>query len=282
VNTRKCERLVGGLGFGEAPRWRDGKLWLSDMETGFVHTVTPDGHIDTIVQVPGYPSGIGWLPDGTPLVVSMEQRCIFAIGSEGLILYQDLSHLVPGDCNDLVVDETGRGYVGNVGFDHKKVPFQPRPTQLVLLVDSQEPRFVGSEVLIPNGAVISPDRQTLIVAETIANRLSAFTISEDGSLVDHRIFAQLPDCLPDGICLDAEGCVWVADSATTHCVRVRPDGQVVDILDAGRPCYACMLGGESGSTLFVMTADGHDDQSKARRTASVECAEVDAPGAGWP
>ena len=278
----KPERLVGGLGFGESPRWHDGKLWLSDMQRSELLMVSLDGKIESAIPVPGTPSGIGWLPDGTLLVVSMDQKSVLSYDGSGFDVYADLTGLVGGACNELVVDGEGRAFVGNVGFDHHVLPFQPKETRLVLIPQGEDPRQVGESVLVPNGSVVTPDGSTLILAETLSNRLSSFEIDPDGSLHGRSTFAEMPGRLPDGICLDAEGCVWIADSGSTSCVRVRRGGECVEEIDAGRPCFACMLGGPEGTTLFIVTADGYDDESKARATGAVEFATVSVPAAGWP
>ena len=277
--------MIGGLGFGESPRWHGGRLWLSDMEDGKVLAVAPDGSVESSFDVAGTPSGIGWLPDGRMLVVSMARRSVLVVGDTGEdepAVHAELSAFVGGDCNELVVDGSGRAYVGNVGFDHHVLPFAPEPTRLVLVEPDGTARPVGGEILVPNGTVVTPGGETLILAETLSNRLTAFAIEPDGSLAGQRIFAELPGRLPDGICLDAEGGVWIADSASTSCVRVVEGGAIADEVDAGRPCFACMLGGESGSTLFVVTADGYDAESKSRHTGAVERVEVRVPRAGWP
>ena len=282
MSERKRERLLDGLSLPESPRWHEGRLWLSDMGDGRVIALSLDGTAETVVTVPGNPSGLGWLPDGTLLVVSMEKQCIFAIRDSALAPYADLGGQVAGDANDMVVDGQGRAYVGNVGFDHRLAAPEPRTTHLVLVEPDRSVRSVGGEVLVPNGTVITPDGETLIVAETALSKLTAFHIADDGSLEDGRTFAELPGTAPDGIGLDAEGCVWVANAAGTSFIRVREGGQVADEIDVGRCCLACILGGPDGTTLFMMTSDGFDPPTVAKATGAVETVKVGTPAAGWP
>ena len=275
--------LLGGLGFAEGPRWHDDRLWFSDMGAGHVAAVGLDGRSEVVLEVPGRPSGLGWLPDGRLLVVSMGERRVLRREPGGeLVEHADLGGLVSFDCNDMVVDGRGRAYVGNAGFDLSVRPLQVRPGEVVLVLPDGDARVVDDEVVFPNGSVVTPDGGTLIVAETFGQRLTAFTIAEDGSLSDRRPFALLEGVAPDGICLDAEGAVWVADATGSACLRVREGGDVVDRVDTGRGCFACMLGGPARRTLFVLTAEGFQGAAIRRRTAAIEVVEVDVPGAGWP
>ena len=274
--------LLSGLGFGEGPRWHDGRLWFSDMGAGAVMTVGLDGVAERVLEVPGRPSGLGWLPDGRLLVVSMQDRALLRLDDGALVTHADLSGLVSGDCNDMVVDGRGNAYVGNAGLDLREQPFRPRPAQVVLVRPDGEAKVVDDEVVFPNGSVVSPDGRTLVVAETFGARLTAFTIDDDGSLSDRRMFAALPDRTPDGICLDADGGIWVADFAGSACVRVVEGGEVTDVVDTGRGCFAAMLGGPDRRTLFLMVADAFSGDAIGRHSAAIETLEVDVPGAGWP
>jgi sugar lactone lactonase YvrE len=281
--VRERTVLLGGLGFAEGPRWHEGRLWFSDMGAGHVVAVDLDGRAEVVVEVTGRPSGLGWLPDGRMLVVSMGGRRLLRREAGGeLVEHADLGGLASFDCNDMVVDGRGRAYVGNAGFDLSVRPLQVRPAEVVLVTPQGDARVVDDEVVFPNGSVVTPDGSTLIVAETFGQRLTAFTIAEDGSLTDRRPFALLDGVAPDGICLDAEGAVWVADATGATCLRVREGGDVVDRVDTGRGCFACMLGGPERRTLFLLTAEGFQGAAIRRRTASIEQVEVDVPGAGWP
>ncbi len=275
--------LLGGLGFGEGPRWHEGRLWFSDMGAARVLTVDLDGRSEVELEVPTRPSGLGWLPDGRLLVVSMRDRRVLRREAGGeLVVHADLAGLASFDCNDMVVDGRGRAYVGNAGFDLSARPLEVRPAEVVLVTPDGEARVVDDRVVFPNGSVVTPDGSTLIVAETFGQCLTAFTIADDGSLLDRRTFAALRGTSPDGICLDAEGAVWVADANGSACLRVRQGGEVVDRVDTGRGCFACMLGGPDRRTLFLMTAEGFEGAAIRRRTAAVEVVQVEVPGAGWP
>ena len=281
---RQRRVVLDGLGFAEGPRWHDGRLWFSDMGTGWVNAVDPEGRVDAIVEVPGRPSGLGWLPGGDLLVVSMGERRLLRYDGAALHPHADLGPLVSADCNDMVVDGAGRAYVGNAGFDLRDQPLQIRPAQIVLVTPDGAARVVDDEVVFPNGTVVTPDGGTLIVGETFGRRLTAFRIEDDGSLTGRRTFAELPDAAPDGICLDADGAVWVADANGSGCLRVAEGGDIVDRVevDEGRSCFACMLGGTDRRTLFLLTAEGFSGAAIRRRTAAIEAVEVESPGAGWP
>ena len=275
--------VADGLGFAEGPRWRDGRLWFSDMGTASVMTVDEDGRTETVVSVPARPSGLGWLPDGQLLIVSMGDRRLLRLEDGVLVEHADLSALASHDCNDMVVDGRGQAYVGNAGFDLRERPLRPRPAEIVLVAPDGNAQVVDDEVVFPNGSVVTADGTTLIVAETFGNRLTAFTIAEDGTLADRRTWAELPGRAPDGICLDADGQVWVADATGRSCVRVAEGGEVTATVETGpRSCFACMLGGEDRRTLFLCTAEGYSGEAIRRRTGAIEAVEVDVPGAGWP
>jgi sugar lactone lactonase YvrE len=281
--VREAEVLLGGLGFAEGPRWHDGRLWFSDMGAARVVGVDLDGRAEVVLEVPTRPSGLGWLPDGRLLVVSMRDRRVLRLEPDGeVVVHADLADLASFDCNDMVVDGLGRAYVGNAGFDLSARPLEVRAAEVVLVTPDGEARVVDDEVVFPNGSVVTPDGSTLVVAETFGQCLTAFTIAEDGSLTDRRTFASLRGTSPDGICLDAEGAVWVADANGSACLRVREGGEVVDRVDTGRGCFACMLGGADRRTLFLMTAEGFEGAAIRRRTAAIEVVEVEVPGAGYP
>jgi sugar lactone lactonase YvrE len=276
------EVLVAGLTFPEAPRWRGGKLWFSDFYSHRVLTVDLSGRLETVVDVPQRPSGLGWRTDGTLLVVSMLDRRVLRVDGGKTHLVADLAAVATGPCNDMVVDAAGRAYVGNFGFDrHRGEP--ERPTCLARVdVDGHVTR-VAEDLHFPNGMVITPDGGTLIVAETLAHRLSAFDVAADGTLSNRRVHAELGDCFPDGICLDADGAVWVADARRNRVVRVRADGSVERTLATGQSgAYACMLGGPDRRTLFVLTNSGSGPAMAQKTDGRIEMYRVDVPGAGLP
>lgn len=277
------ELLLEGLAFAESPRWHEGRLWFSDFYTQRVQRLGPDGRRETVVQVSGQPSGLGWLPDGRLLVVSMTDRRLLCLEADGLREWADLSALAPFHCNDMVVDAEGRAYVGNFGFDYQARE-QPRATGLILVDRAGHPRVVADDLLFPNGCVITPDGATLIVAETFGQRLSAFDIAADGSLRRRRLWAQLPGSSPDGICLDAEGAVWLASPVRREVLRVREGGAVTHRLSLPGQPVACMLGGADRRTLYILSAPVMlpREAALARRLATIHALRVTVPGAGRP
>ena len=280
----QLQPILDGLAFGEGPRWRDGELWFSDFYRHEVASVTPDGRRTTRFEVANQPSGLGWLPDGDLLVVSMLDRRLLRWDGADLHLHADLAELVRAPCNDMVVDGAGRAYVGNFGFDrHRGETFAE--TMLVVVEPDGSARSGPDGLAFPNGTVITPDGSTLIVGETLANRLTAFDRDPTtGSLSGRRVWADLGPHLPDGICLDAEGAIWVADPRNGQAFRVREGGEITDRVHCGegRHAFACMLGGPEGRTLFVVTNTGSGPDIAGARSGRIEKVEVPVAGAGWP
>jgi sugar lactone lactonase YvrE len=274
--------LLDGLTFPEAPRWRAGKLWFSDFYGHRVICVGIDGRSETIVEVPQRPSGLGWRPDGTLLIVSMLDRCLMRLDGGTLDLVADLSGLATGPCNDMVVDSAGRAYVGNFGFDRHAG--EPERTACLARVDPDGTvTRAADDLSFPNGTVITPDGERLIIGETFTKRLTAFDIGADGALTNRRVFAQFDDCYPDGICLDAEGAVWVADARGNRVVRAFEGGRIERTISTGaQGAYACMLGGEDRRTLFICTCSGSGPAMASKREGRIELVRVDVPGAGLP
>ncbi len=279
--------LLDGLVFPESPRWHDGKLWFSDIYGGKVYTVDVQGRAEEVANVRGWPSGLGFLPDGRPLVVSMRARLIHSIGPNGLEIYADLNGLIGIDPNDMVVDGEGRAYVDKAGA-YTLFGGPKQLGYLVLVSPDGDIRIVADGLANPNGLALTPDGKTLIVAESHANRLSAFDISVDGSLHGHRIFADLGELGADGICLDAEGAVWVGATSTGGFVRVLEGGEITHrIRVPGKWAVAPMLGGEDGRTLFLCTAqttvfDLRRIRTVGRSDGWIETVRVEVPRAGWP
>ena len=279
--------VLSGLAFPEGPRWHDGRLFLSDMHVYEVLSVGADGRPTVEAVVTNQPSGLGWLPDGRLLVVSMTDRKLLRREADGtLVTHADLSQLASWHCNDMVVDRLGRAYVGNFGWDLLGRTNAPALTNLVCVEPDGTAREVASELNFPNGCVITPDGATLIVGESGARRLSAFTIAADGSLGDRRLWADLPEgSTPDGICLDAEGAVWSACPRTGVVWRIAEGGEILARVepDRGQRSYACVLGGEDRRTLFVCVASTADpDECRERRDARIVSVTVEVPGAGLP
>lgn len=291
---RQAEVWFTGLSFGEGPRWHDGRLWVSDFYRHTVFAIDADAHAEPIVEVAGQPSGLGWLPDGRLLVVSMTDRRLLRLDPGGLVEHADLSGVAGFHCNDMVVDGRGRAYVGNFGFDTAAYVAEHGPGSLIAepgpptatlaRVDPDgSAHAAATGMRFPNGSVVTPDGRTLIVAESYASRLSAFTIAADGTLSDRRVWATLAGVAPDGICLDAEGAVWVANARGNECVRVAEGGAMLDRVQTGQRCFACALGGPERTTLYLVTAQTSGIAAAGTtRTGAVERVEVEVPGAGWP
>jgi sugar lactone lactonase YvrE len=279
----ETEVLAEGFRFLEGPRWRGDRLWMSDMFGEKVHTIALDETVETVAEVPGRPSGLGFLPDGTPLIVSMTDRRLLRLENGGLTSHAELGPLVTGDLNEMLVDARGRAYVGNFGFDLFGGA-DVRNANLVMVDQAGEARVVAEEFEFPNGTVILPGGEVLVVAETWGHRLTAFDIAPDGGLSGRRVFADLGEYGPDGICLDQEGGIWI--SAFNHCefLRILEGGTITHRIAAGeRHAVACQLGGEDGRTLFCLTMEGaFKDVFAGTSNARVEVATVEVPGAGSP
>ena len=275
--------LFEGLSFGEGPRWHDGRLWVSDFHTHRVLAIDEAGVGETIVEVPNRPSGLGWLPDGRLLVVSMTDRKLMRLDPSGLVLHADLGRIATGDCNDMVVDRQGRAYVGNFGYDFARGAALELAT-LALVSPDGSVTAAAAELAFPNGTVVTPDESTLILGETMGRRLTAFDVASDGTLSNRRVWADLGNVTPDGICLDEAGGVWVADPTNSQCVRVVEGGEVTDRIETSQGCFACMLGGADRRTLHLITGrlTGDVDRLLAELPGRVEAVRVDVPGAGWP
>jgi sugar lactone lactonase YvrE len=281
---RTLTTLLDGLKFGEGPRWHDGKLYFSDMHANHVMTVDLEGRSAVVCEVPNNPSGLGWLPDGTMLVVSMTDRKVMRLerGGGALKVHADLSALAPFHCNDMVVDSKGRAYVGNFGYDLHKGE-NARGTVLIMVTPDGKPRVVAGDLMFPNGTVITPDGKTLIVGESFGRRLTAFDIAADGSLANRRVWADLGNNVPDGIALDAEGAIWVASPMSSEVIRVKEGGEVLERIKVATDAFACMLGGADRKTLFVLTSASSDPEAcRANATGKVEITKVEVPGSGLP
>jgi len=286
------ETLVDGLCFGEGPRWHDGALWLSDMHAHQVLRVTPDGATTVIVEVPAQPSGLGWLPASTTgtgapggdlLIVSMLDRRVLRWNGTRLTEHADLGQLASFHCNDMVVDRTGRAYVGNFGFDlHGRS--EPRAAKLICIEPDGRPRVVARDLMFPNGTVVTPDGRTLIVGESWGGRLTAFDMLENGDLANRRVWAELPKgAVPDGICLDEAGGIWSASPSTNECLRQVEGGAVTHRVAVDQGAFACMLGGADGRTLFILTAADSDPETCRRaRSGRIETFAAPYAHAGLP
>ncbi|HEX5268423.1 MAG TPA: SMP-30/gluconolactonase/LRE family protein [Acidimicrobiales bacterium] len=290
-----AEIVRDGLYFGEGPRWRSPYLWYSDFYDHAVHRMDESGHDERVIEVAAQPSGLGWLPDGRMLVVAMRDRAVLRQEPDGaLVTHADLSAFEPFMNNDMVVDAEGRAYVGGFGFDLDAVSDgrgeaaageRPRPTVLSLVQPDGTASVAADDMGFPNGSVITPDRSTLIVGESMGGRLTAFDRNPDGTLTNRRVWADLSaaGAVPDGICLDEAGAVWLADPLSTRCVRVEEGGRVLEEAVFGEICYACALGGADGRTLYALTApSSHSQKAAAEPLGRIEAVRVSVPGAGSP
>jgi sugar lactone lactonase YvrE len=277
--------LLEGILFGEQPRWHEGRLWFSDWGAREVIAADPGGNTEVILKVDSFPCCFDWLPDGRLLVVSPGDGLLLRREPDGtLVTHGDLgSASSPPAGNELVVDGRGNAYVNGGGFNLMAgEPFAPGVVTLVTSDGSA--RQVADALAFPNGMLVTPDGETLIVGESYAKRLTAFDIAADGSLANRRVWAELGDGVPDGICLDAEGAVWYADVPNKRCTRVREGGEVLQSIELDRGCFACALGGAGRRTLFMIVQDwkGPENMFAEPRTGQVLMAQAPAPGDGWP
>ncbi|MGH9117450.1 MAG: SMP-30/gluconolactonase/LRE family protein [Acidimicrobiales bacterium] len=291
--------LIDGGSFFEGPRWRDDRWWVSDFYRHLVLAVSPDGTTETVMTVDGQPSGLGWLPDGSLLVVSMKDHVVLRRSVDGVVdVHADLSKLAGGHLNDMVVSARGHAYVGNFGFD-LMAGGQPATTVLVRVAPDGGVTVEADDMWFPNGSVITPGDR-LIVGESLGCRYTAFTIAADGSLTDRRVWAQLaptPELgtfaemlpnvkvAPDGCALDAEGQIWAADALGARVIRVAEGGAITDEIAAppGMGLFACMLGGPDGRTLLLCAAPDFAEHLRSEtREAVLFTTTVEVPHAGLP
>jgi sugar lactone lactonase YvrE len=291
--TRDLRTVIEEMAFTECPRWHEGRLWFSDFYTYRVYSAAEDGtDLRTEAEVPGQPSGLGWLPDGQLLVVSQRDRKIVRRDHDGtLVTHADLQALVPAHLNDMTVDSTGRAFVGNFGFD-LMTGAPPASTSLHRVDPDGTITTVASDLWFPNGSVVTAEG-TLLVDETFGNRVTAFEIAADGSLGSRRIWASFgpvpqesatgtasPVIAPDGCALDADGCLWIADAIGNRALRVREGGEVIDEISPGTGVYACALGGSDGRTLFLCVApDFLEANRRPAREARIVATRVEVPAA---
>lgn len=291
--SREVKVLAEGLYFGEGPRWHDGRLWFSDFYAHAVKSVSLAGDLRTEFEIDDQPSGLGWMPDGSMLIVGMTKRQLLRRTADGTVtVHADLSEIATFHCNDMVVDGEGRAFVGNFGFNlDEEVATRPveevianhQTAKLACVSPSGTVRVAAEEMHFPNGSVITPDGKTLIVGETVGFCLTAFDIAANGSLSNRRVWAPTLPRIPDGICLDSDGAVWFANPMASECVRIAEGGEVLEVVDTGQLCFACMLGGDDGKTLFMLTADSADAHTaSARPTGRIVTCRVDAARAGRP
>jgi sugar lactone lactonase YvrE len=273
-----------GIAMGESPRWHGGRLWFADWGAGDVIAVDPAGDAEVMVRSVGrLPISIDWSPDGRLHLLAGGDGQLRRQSADGsLMSFVDLRGASPHPWNELVIDGRGNAYVNGIGFEFPMG--EVAPGQIALVDPGGAIRLVANGLMFPNGMAITPDGATLIVAESYADRLTAFDIEPDGGLANRRDWATLGGGHPDGICLDADGAVWYADVPARRCVRVAEGGAVLDSVDLDRGAFACMLGGDDGRTLFIVANDwrGSADLPLAERTGRILAVEAPAPRAGRP
>lgn len=299
MGNRVLNQLIDGGGFFEGPRWRDGRWWVSDFYRHRVVSVDPDGTETLVVEVPGQPSGLGWLPDGSMVIASMKDHRVLRFADGTLSEIADLTEHCDGHLNDLVVDRYGHIFVGNFGFDLMGGG-DPHPAKLMRIDPDGTVTTAADGLQFPNGSVITADGQTLIVGETTANRYTAFDLADDGTLSNRRPWATFgpepvgttfAEVLPqavvavDGCTLDADNHIWAADALGARVIRVAPGGEIVDQIAApeGLGFFACQLGGDDGRTLLLCAAPDYFEQLRSvAREAVLFTTTVDVPHAGLP
>jgi sugar lactone lactonase YvrE len=273
--------VMTGIALGESPRWHDDRLWFVDWGAMQIIAVDADGRSEVVERAPSFPCCIDWLPDGRLLMVSAGAGLLLSRDANGTIAtHADMTALSRHLWNDIVVDTRGNAYVGNIGFDFPGGEFAPGI--LALVAPDGSARQVADGLAFPNGVLVTPDNSTLILAESYGNRLTAFDIAADGGLSNRRVWADLGDGVPDGICIDAEGAVWYADVPNKRCVRVREGGEVLETFEHDRGCFACMLGGADRRTLYVVAAEYPGAMAGGAPTGQLLRIEAPAAGVGRP
>ena len=283
MKTLKTTVLAEGFYLLEGARWHDGALWMSDMVGRRVYQMAANGRIETMIEVECRPSGLGFLPDGALLIASMRDRRVLRLEKGHLLCHAELGHLAAGEINDMVVDRGGRAYVGS--FDWQaRAPDCFKGARLILISPEGKADIVASDFAFPNGCIVTADQKQLVLAETFGCRLTTFDIDADGSLSRRRLFANLGKLRPDGICLDAEGAIWVAATRRPMFVRVLEGGRITHVVKVpGRQAVTCALGGADGRTLFCLTVGVEfEDVEECPTTARVETTYVDTCGVGSP
>ena len=281
---KKMETLLDGFVFLEGPRWKEDRLYFSDMWGHAVYATSETGDCQKLADVPGRPSGLNFLPDGRLIVVSMADRKLLEITSTGSLKeYADLSGIVDSDINDSVADSYGNIFVGNFGYDLLSGD-DPKLATIVKVSENGKGTVAAEQLNFPNGTVITSDGNTLICAETFGHCLTAFDLDSEGRLSNKRVWADLGEHTPDGICLDAEGAVWVASFVTGFFLRVQAGGKILEKIHVeGKRAVACNLGGRNGATLFGLTFEGEiEDVGSGGKNSRIEVCAVEVPTAFSP
>jgi sugar lactone lactonase YvrE len=281
----ELQTLLTGLMFGESPRWHEDRLWFANWGARELIAVDLNGKSEVMLRMPEptFNFSIDWLPNGPLLITSGREGLLRRMEPDGsLVAHADLGSLARG-WNEIVVDGRGNTYVNGGGFD-LMAGEKFSPGIIALVARDGKVRQVADGIAFPNGMAITADNSTLIIAESYGKRLTAFDIAADGGLTNPRVWADLKDGVPDGICIDAEGAVWYADVPNKRCVRVREGGVVLETVNVDRGCFACMLGGADRRTLFIVAAEwrGPAKMADSAPTGQVLTVKAPAPGVGWP
>ena len=307
---KELKKLTGGLYFGEGPRWHENKLWFSDFYSHKVMTLDENNSLETVCEVPSQPSGLGWLPNGDLLIVSMLDRKILKFSEGSISVHADLSEYVEHKCNDMVVSRDGTAYVGNFGMGDAG---ESMNTTHLMIVKSDGTVLKGPDnLLFPNGTVITEDGKKLIVAETLGAKLTSFDIEDNGELINRKLWARTSPLfslliikflsllgfdlskvdfskysknlhVPDGICLDEKNGIWIASPTSKAVVRIEKGGNITDIISTPKGAFACMLGGKDRKTLYVIISNSSDpEEAQASPEGEIHSIEVEIPGVGKP
>ena len=282
METNGVRTLVSGRGLVESPRWHGDRLYFSDWSAGEVLAVDLGGRNEVIARVKSLPLCTDWLPDDRLVIVSSSDGRLLRREPDGsLVTHADLGR--PG-WNDIVVDGRGHAYVNGAGFN-PMAGEEFRPGSVHLVAADGAVRQVAGDIAFPNGMAVTGDGSTLIVADSYRHQLVGFDIGADGGLSGRRVWADLGEGVPDGICADAQDAVWYADVPNRRCVRVAAGGTVLQTVDLDRGGFACMLGSPERSTLFIVAAQWRgmsEAELVTPGSGQVLATEVEVPGAGWP
>ncbi|HWD53996.1 MAG TPA: SMP-30/gluconolactonase/LRE family protein [Acidimicrobiales bacterium] len=290
TETLSAEPFLSGLFFGECPRWHEGRLWYSDFFDHAVFSVSPEGERRLEMAFDGEPAGLGWLPDGRLLINSRLDRAVMRREDDGTVVrHGDLRPWATWHANDMVVATNGQAYAGNFGFDLDGLyagtvaASQIGPASLVRVDPDGTSCEAAGGIDFPNGTVITEDGATLVIAESMGGRLTAFDRAADGTLTNRREWAALSGVAPDGICLCEDNTIWVANAFAPECVRIAEGGEVLERVATSTTCFACMLGDDDRRTLYLVTApESHDAKARVERRGAIEKVRTTVRGAGLP